>query len=176
MYSIKQLKLVPSSHNLGYVVTELIRIKLNNESMDNFFHQKNYTKSTKVSYCYPFQKKEFDLYKESLDGIKKLKENSFNWLINKHKLGFFLTDDRNHMCLKNTWLVGHLNQNFPKKNISQKLILSNFAGTKNAAAAIITVGKSSGIYFKLLDKEGNPTENFKKFYCKDMSLLEKRFK
>ena len=58
---------------------------------------------------------------------------------------------------------------------SKKLILSNFAGTKNASSAILTVGKSTGKYFKLLDMKGNPTKNFEKFYSKDMSLLENRF-
>ena len=45
MSQIKQLKLVPTSHNFGYVVNEFIRIKLNNESMDNFFHKKNIPKT-----------------------------------------------------------------------------------------------------------------------------------
>ena len=56
MSQIKQLKLVPTSHNFGYVVNEFIRIKLNNENIDNFFYKKKYTKNTIKAYCYPFQK------------------------------------------------------------------------------------------------------------------------
>ena len=175
MSQIKQLKLVPTSHNFGYVVNEFIRIKLNNESMDNFFHKKKYTINTIKAYCYPFQKKEFNLNNESLDSLKKLKEDSFDWLNKKHKLGFFVTDDKNYICLKNTWLVGHLNKNYPNISHSKKLVMSNFAGTNNASSAILTVGKSTGIYFTLLDMNGNPTKNFEKFYSKDMSLLENRF-
>ena len=116
--------------------------KLNNESIDDFFHKKKYTKSTLKAYCYPFQKKEFNLNNESLDSLKKLKEDSFEWLNKKHKLGFFVTDDKNYICLKNTWLVGYLNKNYPNIDHSKKLILSNFAGTRNATSAIFTVGKS----------------------------------
>lgn len=172
--NIKQLKLVPTSHDCAYVMAEFIKLRLNNKSMNKFFEEKQYKKSTKKSYLYPFQEKEFNLINESIEGIKLLKQNSYEWLKKKYDKGFFIEDDRNNICLKNVWLVGYLNTHHNKINKIEVLLKTGIAGTKNASNAIIYVGKSTGNYFNLLDKNSNPTKNFGDFYCNDMSILKNR--
>ena len=171
---MKQLKLVPTSHDCAYVITEFIKLRLNNKSIEQFFEGKQYTQSTKKAYMYPFQEKEFNLFNESINGIKYLKQNSYDFLKSKYDKGFVLGDDRNNICLKNVWLVGYLNENYSKKNKIEILLNAGFAGTKNASNVIMYVGKSTGLYFNLLSTNGIPTNKFNDFYSNDMSLLKDR--
>lgn len=172
---IKQLKLVPTSHDCAVVMAEFIKLRLNNKSMKKFFEEKQYKKSTKKAYLYPFQEKEFNLINESIEGIKLLKQNSYEWLKKKYDKGFFIEDDRNNICLKNVWLVGYLNSHHNKINKIEVLVKTGIAGTKNASNVIIHVGKSTGIYFNLLDRNSVPNKNFHDFFCNDMSILKNRF-
>ena len=86
--NIKQLKLVPTSHDCAVVMAELIKLRLNNKSMNKFFEEKKYKKNTKKAYLYPFQEKEFNLINESIEGIKLLKQNSYEWLKKNMIRGF----------------------------------------------------------------------------------------
>ena len=54
---MKQLKLVPTSHDCAYVITEFIKLRLNNKSIEQFFEGKQYTPSTKKLICLHFKKK-----------------------------------------------------------------------------------------------------------------------
>ena len=73
------------------------------------------------------------------------------------------------------WLVGYMNRHLPNSDQNSLLIKTNFAGKKSSASLIRTVGKDVGVFFKLLDEQGVPTEAYDKFFCQDMTELDSKF-
>lgn len=67
--------------------------------------------------------------------------------------------------IRDIYLVGWAKQNLePGIGLANFLYGHGFGGTVNAARAIVTVGKSTGKLFRLLDETGHPTDLFDKYF------------
>ena len=183
MTSINQLNLVPTVvPKFSKLMDEFINLKLSNidlnenEFKERMFpnNKKKLKEKTRELYCKPFGKRELNLFNDDQEAIKKLQSNSFNWLKDKYKSGFILKDNRSDVYLKTAWIVGFLNKYYFASDVHEILVKAKIAGNTQAAVNLFQVGLPTGIYFKLLDNQGKPSENFQIFYCNDMSLIEDR--
>jgi hypothetical protein len=171
--------MVPTVHPFEQVVSEFIRVRCEHKTQSQeestllMFKDRSLKPSTRKAYLFPLKETEFDLFKLRDDSINELKKDRYSWLKNLFKpQGFELPDERRYVCLIDAWLVGYLNRNFDKAQHLKILKLAGFAGTDNAATALLSVGRSVGKFFSLLDEHGLPTENFDDFYI-DMEDLER---
>ena len=178
-FKVRNFGMVPTVHPFEKVMKEFIRIRrmrkaLSHEDVHSLmFKDESLKPSTRKAYLFPLRETEFDLC-DLRDGlIDELENDRFSWLKNRFEpQGFELPDERRHVCIIDAWLVGYLNRNFEKSQHKKILQNAGFAGTNNAATAILSVGRYVGKFFKLLDQDGLPTENFNAFY-RDMKDLER---
>jgi len=179
----RNLGMVPTVHPFKKVVNEFTRIRLTRKSLsqedflDLMFEDRVLKSSTRKAYLFPLKATEFDLFEESEVSIKELEKDSFHWLMNRFgSEGFELSDERRHICLIDAWLVGYLNRHFVDPSQHAKMLeVKGFAGSLNAANAILEVGRSVGKFFNLLDQNHFPTTEFDQFY-RDMNDLENELK
>jgi hypothetical protein len=177
---VRNFGMVPTVHPFEQVFNEFISLRRKHKALTQeefillMFKDRSLKLSTKKEYLFPLKVTEFDLFDHTDDSIEELEKNRHSWLINQFKpQGFELPDERRNVCLIDAWLVGYLNRNLNKAQHLKKLKEAGFAGTDNAATALLSVGRSVGKFFSLLDEHGIPTENFDGFYT-DMEDLERK--
>lgn len=170
-FKVRNFGMVPTVHPFEKVMNEFIRIRRTRKALSHedfpslMFKNKALKPSTRKAYLFPLKETEFDLCDLRDNSIEELENDRFGWLKNWFEpQGFELPDERKHVCLIDAWLVGYLNRNFEKTQHLKILQNAGFAGTNNAATAIQSVGRSVGKFFKLLDQDGLPTENFGVFF------------
>lgn len=175
----RSVTFVPTSHPFEGVIREFIQLRRTGHSLseedflESMFKTESLKLSTRKSYLFPLKKNEFNLFDCSKESIEELAGDSLRWLRKRFEPdGFHAFLDRRHVCLKDAWLVGYLNRHFSETRPFEILIDSGFAGSENAASALMTVGRSVGIFFSLLDQNGFPTENFDDFF-RHMKDLER---
>jgi len=122
--------------------------------------------------CYVANSNEFDLANESIEFIESLNnginDDSLRFL-NRYKLKAVRNEDVNWgwdkfpKYIMNVYFTGLLSgySESEKKDI---LLEMKYAGTLNAAGAILTVGKSFGRHFSFLDENYKPTDFFKDYF------------
>ena len=74
-----------------------------------------------------------------------------------------LAPEQSGRCLKCTFLVGDTQGMEPTDRIAD-LIERGCAGTPNSAATLLSVGKSFGRHFGLIDEDGNSTANYDEYF------------
>ena len=74
-----------------------------------------------------------------------------------------LAPEQSGRCLKCTFLVGDTQGMEPTDRIAA-LIERGCAGTPNSAATLLSVGKSFGRHFGLIDEDGNSTANYDEYF------------
>jgi hypothetical protein len=178
----KSFGLVPTGHTFAKIVNEFVRLRMlgrartSAEFVAEMFPDSHLKDSTKKDYLFPLKSNEFDLLEASTDSLQSLSNDSLAWLNQEfNDEGFSLPDERRFVCLQNAWLVGYMNRHLPNSDQNSLLVKTNFAGKKSSASLIRTVGKDVGIFFKLLDEQGVPTEAYDKFFCQDMTELDSKF-
>lgn len=171
--------MVPTMHPFEKVVNEFIRTRRmrtltsQQDYYSEMFKGKVLKPSTKKAYLFPLKETEFNLCALRDESIEELDNDRHKWLKNYFEpRGFELPDERRYVCLIDAWLVGHLNRYFEKTQHLKILQKAGFAGTNNAASGLLSVGRSVGKFFSLLDEHGLPTENFDDFYI-DMEELKR---
>jgi len=178
-FKLRRFGMVPTVHPFEKVMHEFIRIRRMRKALNHgdfhslMFKDKALKPSTRNAYLFPLKETEFDLCDLSDSSVEELESDRFSWLKNRFEpQGFELPDERRHVCLIDAWLVGYLNRNFEKSQHLKILKSAGFAGTNNAATAILSVGRSVGKFFSLLDQNGLSTENFEDFF-RDMNDLKR---
>lgn len=128
-----------------------------------------YTSGTLHAYCYPFKPSEFDLFGRPLAEIVDL-HTSFDTQ-NTARIAEFLRDfaldaeERRNVCLIDAWCVGYLKgKGYDTERSKAILIGADFAGTPNAAATLLGVGRNVGRVLGLLDRHGRPTQLFDDYF------------
>lgn len=168
---------VPTGHPFKLVLKQYVRAAKDinkgggGSLRDLMFYEENLRPNTKNAYLFPLRKSEFNLLDGTHD-IERLEQKPFEWLqIFFGGQGFSTPDERRHVCLIDAWITGYLNDHFLKSKHINLLLNSKLARTKNSASLILSVGQSVGHYFSLLDENGAPTREYRKFFV-DMSELE----
>lgn len=119
------------------------------------------------SYCYPFSERELNLYDRSLEEVKVIAcgdEAGLN-MANYGEREFIAGDERVQVCLVDAGLAGYCQlADTTSDTRKHRLIGGGFAGTKRSADTLMSVGRSVGRHFRLLDDQGRPTALFFRFF------------
>ena len=168
---------VPASHDFSKALDLYLQFRKSAcEFNDNFgiWLKKN---NHGAHFEYVANSNEFDLANESIEFIKDLINSDLKDCINDESLrflnGYKLKVVRNEdinwgwdkfpKYIMNVYFTGLLSgySESEKKDI---LLEMKYAGTLNAAGAILTVGKSFGRHFSFLDENYKPTALFKEYF------------
>lgn len=142
----------------GTTVTETPR-----KAFINWLVKSGINPNTASSYCFPLGSCEFDLLERSLNDLMIIQDGGKVGLDKALENHVIDSEEHEHVCLMNVWLTGQLSK-YPRKEKIDRLLQHGFAGTENSAQTILSVGKSVGIHFGLLDQTGSPTANFSAFF------------
>ncbi|WP_175425489.1 hypothetical protein [Trinickia violacea] len=129
------------------------------------------------SYTYPFREREFNLFDRSPDEIRLIEQGGEDGLYaaNNGEREFIAGDEREKVCLVCAGLAGYCQQieatPAARKN---RLTKKAFAGTEKSASTLLSVGRSVGRHFGLLDDNDNPTALFHRFFGDDFSDFRDR--
>jgi len=173
---------VPAGHPFGGVVKCFATFKKTNPNGDNeefrkfMQHNMGIAESTSQSYLFPIRENEFDLQSFDMQTIEIIAMGGKDGLIAAMKgKKFTLSAEREKVCLIDAWIAGYI-KTIHKQPNDQKRSIRNaeFAGTDDAAATLIAVGKNVGKHFGLLDEDDNPTSWFHEFFGEEMKELQEK--
>ena len=119
------------------------------------------------SYCYPLGAREFNLHDRPLDEIRTIAQGGEAGLItaNGGEPEFVVGDDREQVCVVDAGLAGYCRLADTTADArKRRLIAGGFAGTAHSADTLMSVGRSVGRHFGLLDGRGRPTAFFFRFF------------
>lgn len=167
---------VPTSHDFTTALNAYYEYRLTNPIQSTCKGFKSFMQANGIpvgTKCYVQNRNEFNLNEEETNRIQNFYESGENGAIKKDSL-VFLNKYRDQVINNQDWL------NFPKylmctylvgvladyKNAHRRQILQalQYAGTPNAADAIITVGRSFGLHFGFLDENYYPTQLFNSYF------------
>ncbi len=122
-------------------------------------------KKTAGANCFPFAPSELDLYGKSAHELQDFYEGGYEALRRLVPEAQPSRDEREHICLICTFLAGVAAEHFltPRQRLDW-LANIGFAGTENSAKTIMSVGRSFGRHFGLIDAGINPTDNFSEYF------------
>ena len=164
---------VPTSHNFANVITLYLQYlqAAGNPTEAIFINwlvaQHNYSPLTAQAYCYPLRHGHFNLFGRPLQDIQRIQKGGMLGLLTAMPaLG--VAGHRYHWsqaitCLRDVWLACVIAS--PPVSTAADLVNQGYAGTANAANAILTVGRSTGRHFDLLDASNNPTPWFEGLFA-----------
>lgn len=120
---------------------------------------------TARAYCFPYTKSEFDLFGSS--------EERLSTIVHGGKEGLYAAvgsteayaedAERERICLVDALLVGRMADMSPAASTTW-LLKKGYAGTKNAANTLMTVGRQIGRHFGLLDGKYRPTAFYHEYF------------
>jgi hypothetical protein len=118
------------------------------------------TNNSASAMCFPLALAEFNLYERPIEELQQIAQGNLDVAMQHTTFNF---GERNMVCLVDCYLAGKLYDLSPTDR-ANKLIELGYAGTANAATAIMTVGRNIGRHFGLLDNQKKPTQRFKAFF------------
>jgi hypothetical protein len=125
--------------------------------------ERNFKKSTASAYCFPLSEREFDLFGRPINEVEIIAQGGREGLTVAMRDRVIETEDRARVCLVDVCLAGRL-ANMTNAELRKHLQNHHYAGTDNAANAIIYVGRCVGRHFGLFDDHNLPTNVFHRFF------------
>jgi len=119
------------------------------------------------SYRYPLREIELNLVDRSLEEVQAIEHGGTKGLdvLTYGELEFVAGDEREQVCFVDAGLAGYCQLIASAAESSNaRLIRKQFAGTEQSANTLLSVGRSVGRHFGLLDEKNWPTELFHRFY------------
>lgn len=165
---------VPTSHNFSNVInwySEFRNVNPNNTDIADFRNwlvtNHNFTVNTARSYCYPLSDGQMSIGHFLDEQVQELAHNPIG-TFSKEFLEQWHDCDVNEdlpNCIADVYIVGYLaNQHMIGAEARNRIMTKGYAGTENAANAILTVGRSVGRHFGFLDQNYQPTEFFNRYF------------
>ena len=160
---------VPTVHNFSEVIKHYMKFCQDT----NFTH--NYrqefiewllkkglagSRNSASAMCFPLGILEFNLYERPIEELQKIAQGNLDVAMQQTTFNF---GERSMVCMVDCYLAGKLYDLSPADR-ANKLIELGYAGTANAANAIMSVGRSVGKHFGLLDNQNKPTTKFSAFF------------
>lgn len=160
---------VPTVHNFTNVIQSYVKFRT--EVNITHSHRQKFiewlldkgiagTRNSASAMCFPLSSAEFNLYERPLEDLNKIAKGDLQIAMQHTTFNF---GERNMVCLVDCYLAGKLSDLSPAER-ANKLIDLGYAGTPNAANAIMTVGRSIGRHFGLLSNNNYPTTLFNTFF------------
>lgn len=119
------------------------------------------------SYRYPLRETELNLVDRTLKDVQAIAQGGVMGLdvLTYGELEFVAGDEREQVCFVDAGLAGYcqLISSGPEPS-NVRLVRKQFAGTEQSANTLLSVGRSVGRHFGLLDEKNWPTELFHRFY------------
>ncbi|MEO9241960.1 hypothetical protein [Pseudomonas inefficax] len=170
---------VPTGHVFGEVLRDYLAFRRSG-ARDEKAHfvdwlmakprdRKPVSRSTALSYCFPFSIQEFDLFQRPLAELERIVAGGEDGLLAALATGtlepFVLSDERVNVCLVDVLITGnaYANAGTEKERIDY-ILGAGYAGREGAAKTLMAVGRNVGKHFGLLDARHMPTPLFRQFY------------
>ena len=170
---------VPTSHNFTTVISYYKDFRQNNPANSDLRLFKDWLKANVTSknknkferttvsaYCYPLGYNEMSIRQLSDCEINLLADNptgAFSKAFLKQWKGCDI-DESLPNCIADVFIVGQIaNMALKRHAAANTIVLYGFAGTPNAAQAILSVGRSVGRHFGFLDEKNSPTEFYQQY-------------
>lgn len=171
---------VPTSHNFATVISYYKDFRQNNPANSDLKHFKDwlkvnvksknkseFKKTTVSAYCYPLGYNEMSIRQLSDGEINRLADDPTGELSKA-----FLEqwkgcdiDEALPNCIADVFIVGQIaNMALKGHAAANQIVMYGFAGTPNAAQAILSVGRSVGRHFGFLDEKNSPTELYQQYF------------
>jgi hypothetical protein len=120
-----------------------------------------------TNYQYPLGEREFNLPERTPEHVQSIEAGQESGLLvaNNGELEFVAGDEREQVCLVCAGLTGYCYAVDPTADArTDRLINAGFAGTRNSANTLLSVGRGVGTHFGLLDSDFQPTDLFRRFF------------
>ncbi|SDH55424.1 hypothetical protein SAMN04487926_105275 [Paraburkholderia steynii] len=120
-----------------------------------------------ANYQYPLGEREFNLPERTLEHVQSIGDGKEGGLLvaNNGEPEFIAGDEREQVCLVCAGLTGYCYAADPTPEArTERLIRTGFAGTRNSANTLLSVGRGVGTHFGLLDRDFQPTDLFRRFF------------
>ncbi|MFL9993387.1 hypothetical protein PQR34_21750 [Paraburkholderia sediminicola] len=119
------------------------------------------------SYRYSLRETELNLVDRTLEDVQAIEQGGITGLdvLTYGELEFIAGDEREQVCFVDAGLAGYcqlISSGAESSNV--RLVRTQFAGTEQSANTLLSVGRSVGRHFGLLDEKNWPTELFHRFY------------
>ena len=168
---------VPTSHDFSKALGFYLEFRKSSSEYNKDYRTWLERKGLGKNFWYVANPNEFDLANESIGFIKDLINSDLKDCINDESLrflnGYKLKIVRNEdinwgwdkfpKYIMNVYFTGLLS-GYSEREKKEILFEMKYAGTLNAAGAVITVGKSFGRHFSFLDENYKPTALFKEYF------------
>ncbi|PIG30847.1 hypothetical protein CLU93_5192 [Janthinobacterium sp. 35] len=120
---------------------------------------------TAYAYCFPYSESEFDLFGSNEERLNDVLAGGKSGLYAAvaSTQPFVESAEREQICLVDALLVGRT-ADMPAPVRTAWLLKKGYAGTKNAADTLMTVGRQVGRHFGLLDKKNRPTAFYHEYF------------
>ena len=117
------------------------------------------------AYCFFLREDEFNLFERSNAELGAILNGGKEGLYaaQGNRDNYLETDIREQVCLVDALLVGRMADMSPAASTTW-LLKKGYAGTKNAANILMTVGRQVGRHFGLLDKKNRPTAFYHEYF------------
>lgn len=170
---------VPTSHSFSLAIQRYRAFRqevpnldpLNNDDLDNFarwlVNTQGLAPGGADAVLYPFGENQLDIAKITDTDVIELAEvpEGRTARIFLHK--WYRCNVLNELprCIADVFIVGKLRQlGLNGGNLNENIQTLEFAGTENAATALITVGNGIGRHFGFLGDDGGPTHFFHSYF------------
>ncbi|MGT2469609.1 hypothetical protein [Paraburkholderia terrae] len=120
-----------------------------------------------ANYQYPLGEREFNLPDRTPEQVQSIGDGKESGLLvaNNCELEFIAGDEREQVCLVCAGLTGYCYAADPTAEArTDRLIRTGFAGTRNSANTLLSVGRGVGTHFGLLDRDFQSTDLFRRFF------------
>jgi hypothetical protein len=183
------LNWVPTGHNLSMVLSAYREFREtqptdhSSASLEKWLNESSQSdryisfRNAFASYRYPLRETELNLDDRSLEEVQAIAHGGAEGLriFTYGELEFVEPDERYQVCFVDAGLAGYCQLVATAANPAHRRIVEKeFAGTEAAAYTLLTVGRSFGRHFGLLDADNMPTSLFHRFYGDDFHYFRHR--
>jgi hypothetical protein len=172
---------VPTSHNFSTVIRLYLDFRTSlgaggvppggfQPAFVNWLHTRHgYTHKAAIAYCYPLRTGQFDLFQRSIGDLQSINSGGILGLLialpvlgsHRYRYNWNIAIT----CMRDVWLVGEIDRGPGDPPPADQLVTAGYAGTRNAANAILQVGRQVGRHFDLLEGDTDfPTPWFKALF------------
>lgn len=169
---------VPTSHNFGRVMQAFHTFREQHPGSNDlaalaeyFVVSMNVSRKTARCYAYPLIPQQFDLANAPDDLIQclaaePLSDMAFRWLQGAWRIWQHHHTEYLQKIMICTWCLGYLysQELTGSQDQAQALVDRGLAGNFGGAQVMISVGRSFGQHFGLLDPDGAPTDRFRALF------------